>query len=383
MKKDVYGKVRSFERWEERIKDGYVEDGLTRANSQHLLNYIQYLKQRGRTKRTLYENKNKIKRIMILFQERGFDDITKLEEKDVLSFFCEWNESGHSDDYKKRFKAFWNYWMKVNRREGKAVKDIIQDLEVRENESTFVWITKKDLEKICKYLNYDFEVLARFLFDSIVRFPSEALSLKVENITKNSKGEVWVNVPKEISKTFGRKFNLVYCGEIILKYIKKKGLKPDDYLFRDISSVYFNRKIQEIAEKIFKDKKSEGGELYKNITGYDLRHSGAIHYRQLFQKTGQSLDTLRHRGGWADFTMLNYYTKLLGLDGHIDKEKTLLQEDKTQLEQEIEKLKQREKLTLKYVVKLGNALAEIVGKKRKFFIEEDIILKGDFENSEI
>jgi translation initiation factor 2 beta subunit (eIF-2beta)/eIF-5 len=34
--------------------------------------------------------------------------------------------------------------------------------------------------------------------------------------------------------------------------------------------------------------------------------------------------------------MINYYTKRLGLDGHISKEKLLLQEDKTRIEMELE-----------------------------------------------
>jgi translation initiation factor 2 beta subunit (eIF-2beta)/eIF-5 len=101
----------------------------------------------------------------------------------------------------------------------------------------------------------------------------------------------------------------------------------------------FNKKLQNIAKQIFGDKISEGGEYYKNITLYDFRHSGAIHFRQLFQKTGQSLDSLRHRGGWVDFDMINYYTKLLGLDGHIAKEKLLLDEDRTKIEKELDELK--------------------------------------------
>ncbi len=40
--------------------------------------------------------------------------------------------------------------------------------------------------------------------------------------------------------------------------------------------------------------------------------------------------------GWSDFKMINYYTKRLGLDGHISKEKLLLQEDKTRIEMELE-----------------------------------------------
>ncbi len=341
MKRDIHNKIRTYENWRKEINSkGYIEEGLTKENTKRLLDFIEYLEERGRTKRTLYENRNKTKVLMKIFQERGFNDMTKLKEKDVLQFFKEWIEEGHTSDYIKRFKAFWNYWMRINRRKGITVQDIIQDLRIKEKESMFVWITKKQLNELCEYLNEEEEIYARFEFDSILRHPSESFNIKVENISENNKEEVWINVPEDISKTFGRKFNLVYTGDMILKYIKDKELKPEDYLF-NISPVYFNRKIQKIAEKIWGDQRSEGGELFKKITGYDFRHSGAIHFRQLFQKTGQSLDSLRHRGGWTDFKMLNYYTKLLGLDGHIDKEKTLLSEDKSKLENDVEDLKKK------------------------------------------
>ena len=113
----------------------------------------------------------------------------------------------------------------------------------------------------------------------------------------------------------------------------------------------FNKEMQRITKQLWKGKKIEGGDFYKNITGYDLRHSGAIHFRQLFQKTGQSLDLLRERGGWSDFKMINYYTKRLGLDGHISKEKLLLEEDKSRIEKEMEELR-KNSVSKKDVLKL-------------------------------
>jgi len=92
---------------------------------------------------------------------------------------------------------------------------------------------------------------------------------------------------------------------------------------------------------------------------YDMRHSGAIHFRQLFQKTGQSLDLLRERGGWSDFKMINYYTKRLGLDGHIQKEKLLLQEDKTKLEDQVDKQDEKIKMLLKHYSNFQDILNEM------------------------
>ena len=117
----------------------------------------------------------------------------------------------------------------------------------------------------------------------------------------------------------------------------------------EFSPAMFNQEMQRAARQLWDDKKSEGGEFYKNITGYDLRHSGAVHFRELFQKTGQSLDLLRERGGWNNFDIINYYTKRLGLDGYISKEKLLLEEDKSKIQKELEVLKGKEKTRAKQI----------------------------------
>jgi len=198
----------------------------------------------------------------------------------------------------------------------------------------FVWLTKEEFDKFRKYFDKDKQTILQFCFDTIIRAPTELMSLKTENIYEKG-DEVWVDIPNDISKTIGRKFNLVYSGNSVLEYIKRHDKKQGDYLF-EFDSTMFNREMQRIAKQLWGDRKSEGGEFYNKITMYDLRHSGAIHLRQLFQKTGQSLDILRERGGWSDFKMISYYTKRLGLDGHISKEKLLLQEDKTRIETELE-----------------------------------------------
>jgi integrase len=348
MKVDVFNHEERWNRWKELITPKYIEEDLTKENSKIFLNYLFDLEQGknipskspkgGRDKKTLNRLRIKLKAILKLFQKNGVKDITKTNSDKVLEIFSKWRDQGHSNDYAKRFKALWNWWGVKNRREGKVVSDICLDLDTSANsEPPFVWLNKKELDTFLKHFNKDNQTLLLFTFDTIIRAPTELSSLKVENIIEK-KGAVWLDIPKEISKTIGRKFNLVYSGKAIIEHIKRNELQPNDYLF-SFSSVYLNRKMQEVAEKIFGNKKSEGGEYFKKITLYDLRHSGAIHFRQLFQKTGQSLDSLRHRGGWTDFKMLNYYSRFLGLDGEIHKDKLLVEEDKTKLEEEVESLK--------------------------------------------
>ncbi len=352
MKRDLFNHSKLYQSWKQELTKDYIEEDLSEENSKFFIQYILDMEQGinvsktarkgGRDYSTLNRLRSKIKQILKILQDNGIKDVSKTKEKEIVKIFSEWLRQGHSVDYAKRFKAFWHWWMKVNRKRGKIILDITEDLDTSPSnngngESIFVWLNKEEFDNYRKYFDDDKQTILLFCFDTIIRAPTELLSLKVENIF-NKNDEVWIDIPNEISKTLGRKFNLVYSGKTILDYIKRHDKKPEDYIF-NFNSGLFNKEMQKIAEQLWKDKKSEGGEFYKNITLYDLRHSGAIHFRQLFQKTGQSLDILRERGGWSDFKMINYYTKRLGLDGHISKEKLLLEEDKTKLEKDLERLK--------------------------------------------
>lgn len=346
-KQDVFNHIKMYDAWKSELTKDYIEEGLTKENSKLFLMYlhdmetgsnIPKLAKKGcRDVKTINRQRHKVRQILMLFQAKGIKDITKTTEKQVTEFFADWQKT-HSVDYTKRFKAFWHWWQVVNRKQGKVILDITEDLSTAEKKkSEFVWIEKNKFDEYRKFFDEDEQTLLLFCYDSIIRAPTELLSLKVENIYKDG-SEVWVDIPNNIAKTFGRKFNLLYSGDAVIDYIKRKELKQEDYLFKIVYRL-FTEKMQKVAKQVFGEDKSQGGEYYKNITLYDLRHSGAIFFRQLFQKTGQSLDVLRERGGWTDFDMINEYTRRLGLDGHIDKEKTLLQEDKSKMQKEISQLK--------------------------------------------
>lgn len=372
MKKDLFNHIENYKKWKGDLTEKYVEQGLTKENSKLFLQYITDMekglnvsnknKKGARDLKTLNRLRGKVKQILKMLQDYGIKDISKISEEQAVSFFADWREKGHSSDYAKRFKAFWHWYMKVNRKKGITIPDITEEIDISDKKSKFVWIDKSAFDNFIKYFTPREQLILMFCYDSIIRSPTELLSMKVENVYIKGK-EIWIKIPQEITKTFERDFNLVYCGEELIKYTEDK--KPEDYLF-EFNPAYMNRKMQKIAEQIFGEKKSLGGEYFKNITLYDLRHSGAIHFRQLFANTGQSLDILRQRGGWTDFTMINEYTRMLGLDGHIDKEKTLLQEDKTQIEKEINRLKNREK---EYAQMFSQIKEELEGlKKRKLLV---------------
>ena len=382
MKIDVYGHEQRYKNWKkEVVKTG--EAGLTQKNSDILIQYIldmeiganvsKISKKGGRSYPRLNNLRQRLAQILRMLQDKGIDDITKRNKKFLLQLqkkitglFSDMKKGvirTHKDhiyksanDYARIFKAFWHWYVKVNRKQGIFIPNISEDIDTSPGKTNFVWIKKTELDKFRSYFDEDEQTIVLFMFDSIIRAPTELLSLTVRNISQRG-NEVWLSIPDEISKTYGRSFNLVYSGGALLDYIKRNNLKPEDHLFR-FSPPMFNKKLQKIAKQIFGNRISEAGEYYKKITLYDFRHSGAIHFRQLFQKTGQSLDSLRHRGGWTDFRMINYYTKLLGLDGHIAKEKLLLEEDKTNLEQNLDELQKKYDFIIKELKRIDHAAVQ-------------------------
>jgi len=373
MKRDIFGHKERYEKWKANVLEEGITD-LTKKNSdiivQHVfdmeigVNISNKNKKGARSYPRLNNIRQRLSQMAVMLQNRGIKDITQITEKQLIQFFSD-IRSGiiktkqgeiyrSIGDYAKLFTSFWHWWMKINRKKGRQITDICEELDKSSTKTRFVYITKEQLEEMLPYFTEDEQILLMFTFDSIIRAPTELLSLKVKDIFKRE-GVTWVTIPAEISKTqFERSFNLLYSGDIIWKYIEKNNLKPEDYLFK-LNHKNITGKMQKVAEKLFGNKLSDprAGNTFNKISLYDLRHSGAIHLRILAQKTKKiSLDAIRQRGGWVDFKMLNHYTQFIGLDGSINKEDLLIEEDKTKIEREIEDLKKSNKVMAERMTKL-------------------------------
>lgn len=359
-KVDVHGHEQRYKKWKVAVVDS-GETELTKANSDILIKYVfdmeiganvsKNSKKGARSYPRLNNIRQRLSQMMRMLQGRGIKDVSKISERQITDFFNDMRKGtiktargekySSVGDYTKIFQAFWRWWIKVNRKESKTIIDITEDLDTSGHESKFVSISKEELDKMLPYFTEDEQVVLLFVFDSLIRAPTELLSLKAKDIFERN-GEVWVNIPKEISKTIGRTLNLLYSGKAVVSYIKRNSLGPEEYLFK-FSYPVFSEKIQAVAGQLFSNRISEGGELYKNMTLYDLRHGGAIHLRIIAHKTKKiNLDALRQRGGWTDFKMLNYYTKFLGLTGEIDSNDLLVEADKSKLEKDLDELKKRD-----------------------------------------
>lgn len=367
VKVDVWNHENRYKNWKSELLNSkgnvlknYIEPGLTKQNSKIFLEFIfdmehgQNVSNRNKKGCRSYARLNtlrqRISQIMRMLQNRGINDITKIQEKEISKFFADMRRGEiltkrkekfkSVADYVKGFKSFWRWHIKVNRKKGIIILDIVEDIDSSESEKTkFVYFEDSDLKKILPYFEKDEQLMIQFVRDSIVRTPGELRSLKVSMVSEED-GEVWIRMPAEITKTnFSRTFNLLYCGEELLRYIKRKKLSQEDFLFQ-YSQVVFLQKFQKVCKQVFGDKISKAGEYFKNATLYDLRHSGAIDLRiKAKENPGEiSLDAIRHRAGWVDMKQLNNYTRFLGLDGKIDKQGLLIKQDKTALHNENQKL---------------------------------------------
>ena len=360
MKVDVYKRKQTFLNWKERVQKEGIP-GLSKANESIVIQYVLDMElgrnvgngaaKGGRSYTRLCNLAQRMTWIARMLESRGVSDLRDCKEQVVVTLFSEMErgiirrEDGKAyrshGDYVRVFKAFWHWWMKVNRKEGKSILDITEDISAPRTKPLFVNISKGHLDKMLPYFSDDEQVILYFVFDSLIRAPTEILSLQVQHIYEQD-GEVWLTIPDEVSKTFGRTMNLLYCGQAVLDYIHRRGLSPTDHLF-SFDPRLLNKKLQAVAVQLFGNVRSHAqGEFFSSLTLYDFRHSGAVHLR-IFAKENPgliSLDAIRHRGGWTDFSMVNYYTQFLGIDGKIEKQGMLLQQDKHKLEREVDTLKQ-------------------------------------------
>ena len=362
MKLDVHGHKQRYERWRDSVKEE-GEVNLSKKNSDILIEFIFDMEmginvsrksvKGGRSYPRLNNLRQRLAQIIRMNEEKGVKDITKITEKKIAEFFRSMREGdikrqdgkkyASPQDYVKIFKTFWNWWIKVNRKKGVVIYNIAEDLDSSTDESPhFVYIEKDDFtNKFLPYFEKEEQLILTFVYDSLIRSPTELKSLQVKEVFRKN-GDVWINIPDEISKVTGRQLNLIYCGKEVMKYIEEKEKKPDDYLF-EFSHLMLHKKMQKVAEQIWGDKishpKAQG--KFKEMTLYDLRHSGAISLRIKIHENPEalSLDVLRERGGWKNYRMLDYYTKFIGLSGEIKKDKLKLEEDKTRLEEEMEELR--------------------------------------------
>ena len=179
---------------------------------------------------------NTIRDRMVFFS-RNFEErysvrkLTEITEEQLFAFFSDMKNGvfkrKDGANYKtmdtpaRIFKAFWHWYQKINRKKGIEIPDITKDLDTRQEKPEWVYLTEKEVKKLCENAKYEYKVLIMFLFDTGIRSPTELMNVKVSDLFNDFKE---LNIREETSKTFGRRIKLMLCSQFIKDYIKEKGL---------------------------------------------------------------------------------------------------------------------------------------------------------------
>ncbi len=383
MKRDIRNDQARYNAWIEEVKETGIPN-LTKENSDLIIQHIEDMEagrnvnRKSKAGRRGYNTLNTRRSWLIVIfknlEKRGIKDITEITEKQIHDFFDDVKKGivktqkgktyGKSvRDQIKAFRALWNWYMKTQRKlhnetngeKGKLVIDITEELSAEKNGDDFVYFTLEQLKEMMPYFSEDEQVRLLFMFDTIIRSPTELMNVRLSDIHDNFEQ---LTIRDEVAKTYGRTIKLLLCSDELKKYVKKNELKQNDYLF-NFSPSNFNKKLKQVAKKVLGTGTSKGGESYDKISLYDFRHSGACHWRLGAYKT--KIDALMYRGGWSNLSTLNYYTKKIGMRDSIEKTDLLIDVDRT----ELEKLKEKNSALLKRVYELGQGVKKLTAKRVK------------------
>jgi len=343
-KVDPHNRLKRFEDW----KNSDIKD-VSPQNAKHLKDFILDLEtglntggdKGARSPARLLANISQVKRVMKLAEQfYKIKDITKLKEEQLHKIVLDIQQGkikkengkayNFAGDLIKRFKTFWHWYMKVNKKKGVEVLDITADLKGESSKAaTFVYFTKEQLEKLVKEADRDLELktFMVFLYDTGIRSPTEALNTRVSDFSPDYKH---LSIRDEISKTFGRKIRLMFCSDAIKRYIEGNELKDDDLVFT-FSPSTMNDKLKRIGRKVLSDKQTLGKKKGSDLTMYDFRHSSACYWLPRYKVRSQLL----YRFGWKQEREIHYYSNLLGMSDGITEEDLMVGMDKTEIEKKL------------------------------------------------
>jgi len=348
MKIDPYNHKEKYLAWKEKAREGIPN--ISRKNSELILDYLfdmeQGLNVASSSKKGArsYIRLNNIKQRLIFLTKQfeakyNLTDITQISERNLHEFFTGMKngtiarldgETYKSPvDYVKVFKAFWHWYMKVNRKKGVEVQDITLDLDTSNDKPEWVYLTEEQVKRLSDNALFDYKILIMFLYDSGIRAPTELLNIKVSDFYNNFRE---LNIREEISKTFGRKIKLLICPSLVKEYVQNYNLKPDEYLFTKEPKV-MNQYLKRLARRILGDGISPAGQKYSELTLYDFRHCSCCYWLPRYK----SESALKFRFGWKKSEKIHYYSEMLGMRDTISEEDLLTDLTKTEIEKRLVK----------------------------------------------
>ncbi len=238
MKIDSYKHKERYLKWKEKIKEKGIPD-ISEYDSNIILQYVTDMEnginvasssvKGARSYIRLNTLRQKLRFFALKFQELyNLSKITEISENQLCCFFSDMKkgvikkkdkQTYQSTSYfVKNFKAFWHWWMKVNRKQGKDIRDITLDLDTSTDKPRSVYLSEEQVKKLCNNAIFKYKVLIMFLYDTGIRSPTELMNIRVSDFYNDFKE---LQIRDEISKTFGRKIKLMLCSQLVKDFYRK------------------------------------------------------------------------------------------------------------------------------------------------------------------
>jgi len=272
-------------------------------------------------------------------------------------------------DIAKDFKAFWHWYQKRSKKQGIRIEDIAADLDTTGDKPIWVYLTEEQVKALADSANIKYRVLIWFLFDSGIRAPTELMNVKVSDFYNDFKE---LQIREETSKTFGRRIKLMISSGLIKGYVENNDLGLDDYVFTT-TPAEMNKYLKRLCRRILGEEKTPAGDIYANLTMYDLRHCSCCYWLPRYK----SESALKYRFGWKKSDKIHYYSELLGMKDTINEEDLLVDVTKVELEKRLDKndrtidmLKEENDILKDQMKRIGRLVRHIYTKFEVNYIEE-------------
>ncbi len=345
MRIDPYKTKEQYDSWKQ---EGAIIENISIHNAELIKRFLFDLetgtninlsnKKGARSYTRLLAYRSKLKVLFIPLEEH-FKRI-KIEEttKSELNQVCKYLREGRikrndgkvyldCGDYIKSFKAFWHWLMKVTK---KKLEDITIEADISRDKPKWVYLEEKQFKKLADSCKPFYKLVAYFELDFGLR-ATEFINTRVSDFQDDFSV---LQVRDEVSKTYGRKIKTMMCRELLKEYVSDNKLKADDLLF-NVSLPKINEYFKRKAKSLFGEHKSKAGEKFSMFTIGDMRHTSACYWLPRYP-TQQGM---MYRFGWKKADKIFYYSEFMSMNDNIKQEDMLLDITKTDLQNEIDKLK--------------------------------------------
>ena len=215
MKIDPYKHNEVFLKWKNKTINGI--DGISKANSDIILQYISDMENglnvssKSIKGPRSYIRLNNLRQRMIFLakhlEQHYSVNLVNLSEEQIVKFFNAMRNGTIRRvdgkcyrsvvDFVKPFKAFWHWYIKVNKKKDIKITDITEDIDASNSKPRWVYLSEEQVRKLCDNAKLEYKILIMFLYDTGIRSPTELINIRVSDIYDDFKK---LNIRQEIVK---------------------------------------------------------------------------------------------------------------------------------------------------------------------------------------